>query len=233
MKNEKLAALGEMAATVAHEIRNPLTSVRGFAQRISRKYGSFGDGRLTQYTEIIMQEVDRLNKFIVDVLDFARRAKPSFETTDVNRLTAEILNLMHDQLADAEITMLPDLDMNLRPTILDRALIKQAVLNILHNARQAAGRGGILTLKTQNSGDFIRIRITDNGPGIGREALSKIWTPFYTSKTHGTGLGLALVQRIVDDHHGRVTLRSRVGTGTVVTIYLPVTETADAFLRPR
>jgi len=130
VKREKLAALGEMAATVAHEIRNPLTSVRGFAQRISRKYGSLGDGRLTQYTGIIMQEVDRLNKFIKDVLDFARRAKPAFELTDVNRLVADVVNLMHDEFAEHDISVLPDFDMKLRKTVLDGALMKQALSGV-------------------------------------------------------------------------------------------------------
>ncbi len=230
VKREKLAALGEMAATVAHEIRNPLTSVRGFAQRISRKYGGLGDGRLIQYTGIIMQEVDRLNKFIKDVLDFARRAKPAFELTDVNRLVADAVNLMHDELAEHDITVIPDFDMSLRKTVLDGALLTQALLNVLQNARQAMARGGILTVRTQNAGDFLRVRITDSGQGISREAMARIWTPFYTSKTQGTGLGLALVQRIIDDHHGRVTIRSRPGLGTIVNFYLPVMESEEAFL---
>lgn len=233
VKREKLAALGEMAATVAHEIRNPLTSVRGFAQRISRKYGALGDGRLTEYTGIIMQEVDRLNKFIKDVLDFARRAKPTFECTDINRLVAEALNLVHDEFQEHEIAVLPDFDMELPQTVLDQALVKQALLNLFQNSRQAMGRGGILTVRTGKAGNFLRIRVTDSGHGISRELMHKIWTPFYSSKTQGTGLGLSLVQRIVDDHRGRVTLRSRPGKGTIVNLYFPVVDNEENYLRPR
>ncbi|MGI8908556.1 MAG: GAF domain-containing protein [Candidatus Sumerlaeaceae bacterium] len=222
VKKEKLAALGEMAATVAHEIRNPLTSVRGFAQRIARKYSNTGDGRLVEYTTIIIEEVDRLNKFIKDVLDFARRATPEFERVGVNKLLSDIINLMRDELTAQSIVVISDLEMNLRETVVDEALMKQVFLNLLQNARQAMSKGGVLIVRTQNSGADVRIRLADDGSGIPKAILQKIWTPFYTTKTQGTGLGLSLVQRIIDDHHGRIYIRSRVGTGTVVDIFLPV-----------
>lgn len=226
VKKERLAALGEMAATVAHEIRNPLTSVRGFAQRIARKYAGTGDGRLGEYTGIIIEEVDRLNKFIKDVLDFARRAKPDFQRVNVNKLLSEIITLMRDELTAQSIVVLSDFDMELSETVLDEALIKQVFLNLLQNARQAMSKGGVLMVRTQNSGSDVRIRIADDGAGIPKQILQKIWTPFYTTKVQGTGLGLSLVQRIVDDHHGRIYIRSRVGKGTVVDIFLPVVESA-------
>jgi signal transduction histidine kinase len=230
VKKEKLAALGEMAATVAHEIRNPLTSVRGFAQRIARKYASTGDGRLTEYTTIIIEEVDRLNKFIKDVLDFARRAKPEFKLVNLNKLVSDIITLMRDELTTNKIVVLSDLDMSLRDTVMDEALMKQVFLNLMQNARQAMNKGGVLIIRTQNSGSDVRIRIADDGGGIPKEILQKIWTPFYTTKVQGTGLGLSLVQRIIDDHHGRIYIRSRVGKGTVVDIFLPVVETEEALL---
>ena len=226
VKKEKLAALGEMAATVAHEIRNPLTSVRGFAQRIARKYGPTADGRLGEYTSIIIEEVDRLNKFIKDVLDFARRAKPDYQPANLNRLLSEIITLMRDELTVQSIVVLSDLDMGLHETVVDEALMKQVFLNLLQNARQAMSKGGILTVRTQNSGNDVRIRIVDDGGGIPKDILQKIWTPFYTTKTQGTGLGLSLVQRIVDDHQGRIYIRSRVGRGTVVDMFLPAKVTS-------
>lgn len=229
VKNEKLAALGEMAATVAHEIRNPLTSIRGFAQRIARHYGGGADERLSGYTGIIIEEVDRLNKFIKDVLDFGRRVKPSFQKISVNKILSEIITLMRDELAKQNIIVLSDLEMELRETVVDAALIKQMLLNILQNARQAMGDKGILMIKTQNSAEYVRIRIADDGGGIPREILQKVWSPFYTSKVQGTGLGLSLVQRIVDDHHGKIFIRSKIGRGTIVDIFLPVVETSEAF----
>jgi len=222
VQKEKLAALGEMAVTVAHEIRNPLTSVRGFAQRISRKYAGFGDGRLSEYTSIIIEEVDRLNKFIKDVLDFARRAKPDFHKVNVNRLLSDIINLMRDELAAQSIVVVPDFDMHLPEIYADEVLLKQAFLNILQNSRQAMGKGGILMIRTQTFEQEVRVRIADDGHGIPRELLHKVWTPFYTTKTQGTGLGLSLVLRIVDDHHGRLFIRSRVNQGTVIDIRFPI-----------
>lgn len=230
VKKEKLAALGEMAATVAHEIRNPLTSVRGFAQRIARKYSNLGDSRLGEYTEIIIEEVDRLNKFIKDVLDFARRAKPDFQYVNLNILLSEILNLMRDELTEQSIVVVPDLDMKLKNIVADETLLKQVFLNILQNSRQAMKQGGILMIRTQNSPNEVRLRIADDGSGISREILQRIWTPFYTTKVQGTGLGLALVMRIIDDHHGRVTIRSRPGKGTIVDIHFPVISDPEELL---
>jgi hypothetical protein len=230
VKKERLAALGEMAATVAHEIRNPLTSVRGFAQRIARRYANVADDRLAEYTGIIIEEVDRLNKFIKDVLDFARHAKPNFEKLSLNEVVGDVLILMRDDFARKEVTVLPDLADNLHKTVLDGMQIRQMLLNILHNARQAVGRGGILTIKTQNAGRFVRLRIADTGSGIPREILQKIWSPFFTTKAHGTGLGLSLVMRIIDDHHGRVFIRSRERRGTIVNILLPVVESAEELM---
>lgn len=230
VRKERLAALGTMAATVAHEIRNPLTSVRGFAQRIRKLYGSAADNRFNEYLRIIMEEVDRLDKFIADVLDFARHVKPSFERTNLNLILSEIVTMMRDELSEKGIVLLPDFDMNLRETVLDASLIRQMFLNIIQNAQQACGAKGIIILKTQNSGNYVRVRVTDNGQGIARDALQKIWSPFFTTKTQGTGLGLALVQRIIDDHHGRIFIRSRVNYGTIVDIFLPVVESEEAFL---
>lgn len=227
---EKLAALGEMAATVAHEIRNPLTSVRGFAQRISRKYAGLGDGRLSEYTSIIIEEVDRLNKFIKDVLDFARRAKPDFNKLNINRLLSDIINLMRDELTAQSIVVVPDLDMNLPEIYADEVLLRQALLNILQNARHAMNKGGILMIRTQTFDQEVRIRIADDGHGIPRELLQKVWTPFYTTKTQGTGLGLSLVLRIVDDHHGKLFIRSRVNQGTVIDIRFPIINDPEELL---
>lgn len=230
VQKEKLAALGEMAATVAHEIRNPLTSVRGFAQRISRKYQDAGDGRLAEYTGIIIEEVDRLNKFIKDVLDFARRAKPEFKPLNVNHLLSDIINLMRDELTAQSIVVVSDLDMNVKDIMADAILLKQAFLNILQNSRQAMGKGGVLMIRTQNHMGEVRVRIADDGHGIPRDLLQKVWTPFYTTKVQGTGLGLSLVLRIIDDHHAKLFIRSRVNQGTVIDIRFPVLDDPEELL---
>lgn len=230
LRKERLAALGEMAATVAHEIRNPLTSIRGFAQRIARKNPPLAPERMTEYTEIIIEEVDRLNRFIKDVLDFARRSKPMLARTNVNHILSDLINFMREELTGNRVMLVPSLDLDLRETVLDEALIRQMLLNLLQNARQAVGDEGVIMISTQNMGPNIRIRISDNGVGIPRSDLPRIWSPFYTTKSHGTGLGLPFAHRIVEDHQGRIALRSRVGFGTIVDILLPVFETEEDFL---
>ncbi|KPL11356.1 hypothetical protein AMJ85_03740 [candidate division BRC1 bacterium SM23_51] len=216
---EKLALLGEMAATVAHEIRNPLTAVRGFAQRIARKRS---DDRVCEYCTFIVEEVDRLNRVIEDVLDFARRLSPSRTPTDLNALVRGTVQLLQEELVQNEITMVPNLDLSLPKVLLDPSQIKQVLVNLVQNARQAMDREGTLTLATERRGDFAVLIVSDTGGGIAPEHLERIWEPFFTTRTHGTGLGLALVRRVVEDHGGRVEAESRLGEGTTFSIYLPV-----------
>jgi signal transduction histidine kinase len=230
LRKERLAALGEMAATVAHEIRNPLTSVRGFAQRIQRRAAQAGDPRIADYTGIIMEEVDRLNKFIKDVLDFARHAKPAFEPTDINSVLADVLHMVRDEFDRKEISVVADLAPDLPTTVCDRMQMRQLFINLLQNARSAVPPGGMLVVRSQSTGKYIRVRIIDNGHGIPRDVLPKIWSPFFTTRSHGTGLGLALVQRIVDDHRGRIFIRSRPGCGTIVNVQLPLVASEEELL---
>jgi len=217
---EKLALLGEMAATVAHEIRNPLTAVRGFAQRIARKISS--DGRVCEYCRLIVEEVDRLNRVIKDVLDFARRRSPALEPTDVNVLLRDIVHLLQEELVQNEITTIPLLDLSLPKILLDPAQIKQVLVNLIQNARQAIGREGTLTLATERVDDWAVLSVSDTGGGIAPELLDRIWEPFFTTRSHGTGLGLALVRRVVEDHGGRVEVESRLGEGATFRVFLPI-----------
>lgn len=216
---EKLALLGEMAATVAHEIRNPLTAVRGFAQRIARK---LSDGRVRDYCSLIIEEVDRLNRVIEDVLDFARRLSPSRTPTDLNALVRETVQLLQEELVQNEITMVPLLDLSLPVILLDPSQIKQVLVNLVQNARQAMDREGTLTLATERHDGWVVLSVSDTGRGIAPESLERIWEPFFTTRTHGTGLGLALVRRVVEYHGGRAEVESHLGKGTTFHIYFPV-----------
>jgi signal transduction histidine kinase len=219
---EKLALLGEMAATVAHEIRNPLTAIRGFAQRISRKVGP--EARAGDYCRFIVEEVDRLDRFIKDVLDFARRPRPALEPTDLNVLIRDIVRLLQDELVQNEIIMVPMLDLSLPKIRLDESQIRQVLVNLVQNARQAMDREGTLTLSTERVDDWAVMSVSDTGVGIARENLDRIWEPFYTTRTHGTGLGLSLVRRIVEDHGGHVEVESRLGEGTTFRVFLLISK---------
>jgi len=220
VKKEKLALLGEMSATVAHEIRNPLTAIRGFAQRISRKVA--GQGRVCEYCRLIVEEVDRLDRVIKDVLDFGRRMAPALKPTDLNGLIRDTVQLLQEELAQNEIATVPLLDLSLPPVPLDPAQLKQVLVNIIQNARQAMGREGTLTLATERMDDFAVASVSDTGGGIAPELMERIWEPFFTTRSHGTGLGLALVRRIVEDHSGRVEVESRAGEGTTFRVFLPL-----------
>jgi two-component system, NtrC family, sensor histidine kinase HydH len=221
VKREKLAALGEMAALVAHEIRNPLTAVRGFAQRIQRRVVE--DTGLVQACQIIMDEVDRLNKVIVDVLDFARNLEPRFAGHSLNQLVQDVLRLETPTLTERGIAIHCDCNPHLGPVRLDAGQIRQVLLNLIANARQLlTGEGGQITLCTRRpEPGWQALDVTDNGPGIPPEVQGKIFTPFFTTKLRGTGLGLTAAQRILDDHGGRLSFETEVGKGTTFTLWLP------------
>ncbi|MCK4261624.1 GAF domain-containing protein [bacterium] len=216
IKKEKLAALGQMAARVAHEIRNPLTSIRGFSQRLFRKM----EGREGQrYAEIIIGEVDRLNRVISDILDFARPLQPELKMTDMNELMREVLDLV--EIEGSHITLKKKFSTNLPMAMVDRQHIKQALLNLIHNGIEAMAEGGNLLIGTESANGAVLVRITDSGPGIAKEVRGRIFEPFFTTKARGTGLGLALANKIIESHNGKIEVESKQGRGATFTILLP------------
>jgi two-component system, NtrC family, sensor histidine kinase HydH len=220
VKKEKLAALGEMAALVAHEIRNPLTAVRGFAQRVQRKLAE--QPPLAQSLQIVIDEVDRLNRVLNDVLDFARRLEPRFGEHSLNRLVADVVGLEAAVLTERQIQIITDCAPDLPPVRMDPNQMRQVLLNLVANARQAMGTGGSMTLRTRHEADgWQALDVTDTGPGIPPDVQAKLFTPFFTTKLRGTGLGLSAAQRIVEDHGGRITYETTEGRGTTFTLHLP------------
>lgn len=216
---EKLALLGEMAATVAHEIRNPLTAIRGFAQRIARKVS---EERSCEYCHFIIEEVDRLNRVIKDVLDFARRLSPTLVETDLNELISNTVHLVQEELVQNNILLVPSLDPSVPKVAIDVTQMKQVLVNLIQNARQAMDREGTLTLVTECRDHWVVLSVSDTGRGIAPENLDRIFEPFFTTRTHGTGLGLSLVRRIIEDHGGRIEVESRIGEGTTFRTFLPI-----------
>lgn len=221
---EKMAALGEIAARVAHEIRNPLVSVGGFAKRLERKL----DGSLKEYASIIVKEVLRLEMILRDILSFVRGMGLNLEELDINILLDEVVELYMGELKDRDIEVEKDYKEQLVLSV-DAGRFKEAIINIFTNAVQAINKNGkiiLTTYKTETEGVII---IKDTGPGIDEKDLPNIFAPFFTTKTEGTGLGLSITKKIIDEHGGRIEVQSQKGGGASFIIFLPL-KGSDRFM---
>ncbi|HWR58572.1 MAG TPA: ATP-binding protein, partial [Thermodesulfovibrionales bacterium] len=212
---ERMAALGEVAAKVAHEIRNPLVSIGGFAQRLEYKL----EGNLKEYAAIIAREVKRLEDILRDILGFVKEVRLATTDVDVNGLMKDILSLVEAEVNERGIiveTAFSDVPL----VRLDMDRIREAVLNIVNNAIQAVGNHGRIVAKTFSANGHVVIEISDTGKGIAEKDLPFIFDPFYTTKPTGTGLGLAISRRIIEEHRGRIEVKSKLEEGTTVKVYL-------------
>ncbi len=212
---ERMAALGEVAAKVAHEIRNPLVSIGGFAQRLENKL----EGNLKEYATIISREVKRLEDILRDILGFVREVRLSTVEVDVNGLIRDVFSLVESEVTERGIAVETSFS-SVPPVRLDMDRMKEAFLNIVNNAIQAVGNHGRISAATYASNGHVVVEIRDTGKGITEKDMPFIFDPFYTTKPTGTGLGLAITRRIVEEHKGRIEVRSRPEEGTTVRVYL-------------
>lgn len=216
---ERLAAVGKMAASVAHEIRNPLVSIGGFARLLEKKIPHSEE--LRKYTSIIIQQVDHLEYILDNILSIASPRKPKFKTFDIHQVIHQMLNIMDEILRKRKVQVSLQLQCEDSFILGDEKMIFQALLNVLKNALEAIGQKGTLTFKTACQKKYVQITLHDSGRGIPKENLEKIYDPFFTTKTEGTGLGLAVVRQIIEEHRGKIKISSEEGKGTTVEIYLP------------
>ncbi|MGB9867323.1 MAG: ATP-binding protein [Bacillota bacterium] len=220
---EKLAAVGELAAAIAHEIRNPLTIVAGSIQLIPQKLHD--KDFLINSTKILGEELARVNRTVEALLNFARFSRPRWTTLDINQVTQRAVDVIR-AYARASAVTIRESYWGEQPLIIegDPEHLQQAFLNIMLNALQAMPSGGELRVSTgQKVGSsYVQVSFEDTGVGIPEEEQAKIFDMFYSTKKGGTGLGLPLVQRIIDEHKGFIELRSRPGVGTCFTVNLPV-----------
>ncbi len=234
LHRERLAALGEMAAHMVHEVRNPLVSIGGFARRLARRLlDREPEG---QYAQIIAREVDRLERIVRDVQGMSREARPSLVETDLHTLLQDCLVLFAERIAQQRVQL--RMELVERPPILplDPVQVKQAAVNLLANALEAMTGGGTLTVGTRiaraeqpelvdrsASDEWAVVSVADTGGGIPEEILAEVFNPFFTTKEAGTGLGLTLVRRIARAHRGRVEVDNRPGEGVTFRLWLPMT----------
>jgi len=218
--NEQLAAVGELAAGIAHEIRNPLASISGSVQVLSNELTVGSAER--RLMEIIVSESNRLSKILEDFLRFVRPQERRVADFDVASAVTEVMDLfrLSDEVSDAHRI---EVDVSPAHSELsgDRDQIRQIIYNIAKNAVRAMAAGGTLTVLGREEDAWYSIRFTDTGRGMSEEELGRLFTPFSTAFDGGTGLGMAIVRRIVEDHGGAIDAESRPGEGTTVTVMLP------------
>ncbi len=226
VQSEKLMALGEMAAKIAHEIKNPLTAIGGFARRIASPKPGRGTPPVERYARIILTEVERLERIINETLYFSRKMAPTFRIVNLNAEIRDVLSMFREEFEEARISAVIDLSPDLPPISADPDQIRQVVWNLVSNAVQAVGGSGILTVGTHLADSAERIgvilEVSDTGGGIPRDVVQNIFNPFFTTKAKGTGLGLPIVHTIVETHGGTIHLDNREGVGVAFSIFLPL-----------
>jgi two-component system NtrC family sensor kinase len=218
----KLAAVGELAAGVAHELNNPLTSVLGFAELLLNTLPL--DNPIRHDLEIIARQARRTRDIVRNLLDFARQTKPQRLPADVNQLLCQTLDLVRQHMENSGVVIEEDYTPDLGPLTLDAGQMKQVFLNLITNASHAMPKGGKLRLRTARLGDEVAVAISDTGEGMSPEVREHIFEPFFTTKPvgEGTGLGLSISLGIVQKHGGRIAVESLPGQGSTFTVWLPI-----------
>lgn len=220
---EKLAAVGQLAAGAAHEIRNPLTSVRGFVQMLNSRFQSSGRQDEERLSGVILAEIDRIASLLRDFLQLAKPPERTISSIDIRKVINSTIHLIQNDARAIPVEIRKELAGDLPDIPVDRERIRQVLLNLFRNALQAMEGGGVLAVRAAlaDDGASVLMEVEDNGPGIASENLRRVFDPFFTTKADGTGLGLAICQRIVADHGGDIQVWSEPGRGTRVRVYLP------------
>jgi signal transduction histidine kinase len=227
-RSERLAALGQLTAGLAHELRNPMSTMKTSAELLSRSIGdgAAGDGNAVarEMAGYIRDEVDRTNSLITRFLDFARPQHLKMEKGDLAAMLDHAIEQFEREKSDAaaSVTVFKNYSPDIPPIAFDAELLERVIYNLVMNAAQASPPGGIVTVKTRCVEDQVEIAVIDRGTGIDPANRESIFNPFFTTKSAGVGLGLAIVSKIVDEHGGRITVESTPGEGSVFLVFLPL-----------
>ncbi|MDX9708631.1 MAG: ATP-binding protein [Trichloromonas sp.] len=237
-QSDRLSQLGTLAAGLAHEIKNPLGGIKGAAQLLDLELP--GKSHLREYTAVMIRETERINTIIEGLLDLTRTRQPHWSGVNLGKILGDILLLQKNAHPGKQIDFLLDLDPSIPEFRGDHDLLTQLFLNLIKNAAEAVADRGLVRISSKIVGDyhlhlpggrpapFVTIEIRDNGMGIAREDLERIFTPFYTTKHLGSGLGLPLCQKIVRQHDGMLKAVSEPGSGTIFSVSLPLIPPPDS-----
>lgn len=221
IRADRLASIGELASGIAHEIKNPLAGIAGAVQIFAREFK--GDEKKSIILKEILQQIGRLDKSVKDLLNYASPSMSELSKGDLNSIVEKALFFVIQQPNAKDIKVIKELNTSLPEILVDEKQIQQVLINMFLNALNAMSGSGILRISTiQPTEDALSIEVEDNGAGISEVEMSKLFIPFYTSRDDGTGLGLPISKRIVEQHGGEISIKSQLGKGTSMTITLPI-----------
>jgi len=227
VQSEKLASLGHMAGLVAHEVRNPLTAIKMRIHALEDELEASHAGQ--DHVDVIRQEIERLERMVQNFLDLARLPEPCLQPVTFNGVITRALEVVKPTLEDQAIQVHTSVLDGLPLVQGDAEQLEQVLLNLLLNAMQAMPDGGVIDIGTSWVDGSLEVSVSDTGAGIPKETRANLFEPFFTTKVNGIGLGLSLAKKIVEQHHGSITLKDRHGEGTTVVIRLPASQPARAF----
>jgi len=229
---DRLSSLGALAAGLAHEIKNPLGGIKGAAQLLEMEFPDNED--LRDYIRVMLREVQRVNVIVEELLALASPGRLKLAKVNLHRVLSDIVLLQTRAVGGKQVSIQQYFDLSIPPVLADESLLTQLFLNLIKNATEAVGVGGVVKVTSRILADYsmtpkgerrarmIAIEVADNGPGIPPEVLENMFTPFFTTKSKGTGLGLAICQKIVSEHRGMIKVDSDPSRGTVFTVMLPL-----------
>jgi signal transduction histidine kinase len=215
----RLAATGELSATLAHEIKNPLNAISVAATYIKNHYKS---GLLREFINVIQNEALRINKLTTSLLNFAKPLEPEYSLHDINALVNETALLLKEEALERNVAIDVVTEINLQPFEFDYNQVKQVLLNLVINSLDAIDHEGRITIRTSASNGCVMVSVSDNGKGIAPQDMEKVFNPFFTTKTRGTGLGLSVSKKIAREHGGDLRIDSTPEQGSKFTLVLPV-----------
>jgi len=222
-RSDRLAALGQLAAGLAHELRNPLGTIRASAEMLTRSVAAENEVA-REVAGFIASEVDRTNSLVTRFLDFVRPLQLRLAPADLAQVLDRSVAMVEREAAARQVTVFKNYSLDIPPFPLDAELMERVFYNLLLNAAQATAAGGVVTIKTRAAGESAEIAVIDRGQGIPTHLMDTIFNPFFTTKPDGVGLGLAIVSKIVDQHGGKITVESEPGKGSIFRVCLPMVE---------